>query len=345
MKDLTNPHDRFFKELFSRPETVADFLTHYLPMEVASLLDVSAPELLKDSFVDKDLQTHFSDLLYRVRLKGGEDAFACLLFEHKSWPDEFTAFQVLRYKVRIWEQNRREGATRLPLILPVVLYHGRARWQASTSFQSLVESGNQPMLQRYVPGFEYFLCDLSTLDEDEIKGAALLRVGLSLLKHIFSDDLPERLAEIFALFRQMREQSALEFLQTALKYLSVATDRITKVELSQALTSVFSEKEGGLMQTLAEQWIQEGLQQGLQQGLHQGLHQGLQQGVARAALRMLRRKIGELDEWTQTRISSLPSEQLDQLSEDLLDFNTFDDLNAWLRVHETQAEEPKTQIH
>ena len=337
MSELTNPHDRFFKEVFSRPEAVADFLTHYLPAEVANLLDLGAPELLKDSFVDKDLQTHFSDLLYRVRLKNGEEAFACLLFEHKSWPDEFTAFQVLRYKVRIWEQKLREGAKRLPLILPIVLYHGRARWQADTNFQSLIESGNQPALQKYVPGFEYFLCDLSALKEEEIKGAALLRVGLSLLKHIFSEDLPQRLMDIFAMFHQMQEQSALEFLQTVLKYLSIATDRVTKVELKRVLTSTFSEKEGGLMQTLAEQWIQEGLQQGLQQGLLQG--------VTKITLKMLRRKLGELNEWTQTRISSLPSEQLDQLSEDLLDLNTIDDLEAWLDVHEPQTERPNTQIH
>jgi predicted transposase YdaD len=38
---LTNPHDRFFKELFSRREVAQDFMSHYLPPELVALLDLS----------------------------------------------------------------------------------------------------------------------------------------------------------------------------------------------------------------------------------------------------------------------------------------------------------------
>jgi predicted transposase YdaD len=34
MSELTNPHDRFFKEVFSRPEAARDLLQNYLPEEV-----------------------------------------------------------------------------------------------------------------------------------------------------------------------------------------------------------------------------------------------------------------------------------------------------------------------
>src|SRR5262245_58439780 len=103
MSELANPHDSFFKELLARPDTAADFLANYLPTEVDAELDVSAPELVKDSFIDAELQQHFSDLLYRVRLKQGGAAYVYLLFEHKSAPDAWVAFQLLRYKARIWE--------------------------------------------------------------------------------------------------------------------------------------------------------------------------------------------------------------------------------------------------
>jgi hypothetical protein len=84
MSELINPHDRFCKDLFARPGVAADFLANYLPPGVAGALDLSAPELVKDSFVDPELQEHFSDLLYRVRLKRGGTAFVYVLFEHKS---------------------------------------------------------------------------------------------------------------------------------------------------------------------------------------------------------------------------------------------------------------------
>ena len=35
MEPITNPHDRFFRQVFSRRETAADFLRNYLPAAVA----------------------------------------------------------------------------------------------------------------------------------------------------------------------------------------------------------------------------------------------------------------------------------------------------------------------
>lgn len=60
---LSNPHDRFFKDLFSRQEAARDFLQHYLPTDIVPLLDLDSLDIRKDSFIDPDLQEHFSDLL------------------------------------------------------------------------------------------------------------------------------------------------------------------------------------------------------------------------------------------------------------------------------------------
>ena len=43
MADITNPHDRFFKEVLSREEVARDFLIHYLPSDVVDLFDMSFP--------------------------------------------------------------------------------------------------------------------------------------------------------------------------------------------------------------------------------------------------------------------------------------------------------------
>lgn len=101
MSELTNPHDRFFKESFSRPEIARDFLARYLPPTVATLFDLDTLELRKDSFIDRDLQQPFSDLLYQLSLRQGAKVFVYTLLEHKSSVEPLTSFQLLRYKVRI----------------------------------------------------------------------------------------------------------------------------------------------------------------------------------------------------------------------------------------------------
>ena len=40
MEQISNPHDKFFKEALSRQEAAVDFVVHYLPKDIASLLDV-----------------------------------------------------------------------------------------------------------------------------------------------------------------------------------------------------------------------------------------------------------------------------------------------------------------
>jgi len=199
MSELSNPHDRFFKQVLARPEAASDFLAHYLPPEVARELDLTAPELVKDSFIDAELQQHLSDLLYRVRLRGGGEAYVYVLFEHKSAPEEWVAFQLLRYLVRIWEQVRQEKIKKLPPIFPLVLYHGRRPWRVARHFSSLIAWEEVAALRKYAPEFEYHLVDLSAYSEAEIKGEVFLRVGLLLLKHIFSRKLEPRLPEILAL--------------------------------------------------------------------------------------------------------------------------------------------------
>jgi predicted transposase/invertase (TIGR01784 family) len=79
---LSNPHDRFFKDLFSRQETARDFLQSYLPPDLLQHLDLASLDIHKDSFVDPELQEHFSDILYKVALPAGREAFVYVLFEH-----------------------------------------------------------------------------------------------------------------------------------------------------------------------------------------------------------------------------------------------------------------------
>ena len=45
MAEISNPHDRFFREVFSYPEVAQDFVRYYLPPEVAATLDVSTLEI------------------------------------------------------------------------------------------------------------------------------------------------------------------------------------------------------------------------------------------------------------------------------------------------------------
>ena len=66
------------------------------------------------------------------------------------------------------------------------------------------------------------------------------------------------------------------------------------------------------------------------QGVLEGVQSGKQQGKADLVLRLLKRRIGEIEANDETRINILSEEQLEALGEALLDFSSYDDLSSWL---------------
>jgi hypothetical protein len=66
------------------------------------------------------------------------------------------------------------------------------------------------------------------------------------------------------------------------------------------------------------------------QGIVEGREQGIVEGQSSTILRLLNRKLGNLPESITDRIKSLEPIQLDSLTEDLLDFQSLDDLQNWL---------------
>ena len=69
------------------------------------------------------------------------------------------------------------------------------------------------------------------------------------------------------------------------------------------------------------------------QATAKGRAEGIQEGETSLVLRLLKRRIGELDSQLEVTIGNLSVAQLEELGEALLDFSSQDDLLAWLASH------------
>ena len=100
-----------------------------------------------------------------------------ILFEHKSYVESRIGLDLLRYRVRIWEQCLNAGHTgRLPPIIPVVVYHGAKAWRLSRRFADDV--ADVPALRECIPDCVYYLIDLSGYRDEELQGAVMLQTAL-----------------------------------------------------------------------------------------------------------------------------------------------------------------------
>ena len=154
---IQNPHDRFFKETLGKVEVAKDFLNNYLPGNIIKVIDVDTLEPQKDSFINKELQEGFSDLLFKANINNRE-GYIYFLFEHKSYTRKDIAFQLLRYMMEIWEtKSKKEKADELPVIIPLVVYHGKDRWKIGTTLgEMIVGYKDLPEdIKKFTPNYEY----------------------------------------------------------------------------------------------------------------------------------------------------------------------------------------------
>jgi predicted transposase/invertase (TIGR01784 family) len=103
---------------------------------------------------------------------------------------------------------------------------------------------------------------------------------------------------------------------------------------TQILAGLVLEKEL-IRKILREEIMKESViyQDIIAEGIAKGEAQGIVKGEASLILRLLNRKLGNIPENISQKIQQLPLEQLDNLGEALLDFNTQSDLANWLELN------------
>ncbi|TAN50910.1 MAG: hypothetical protein EPN21_07810 [Methylococcaceae bacterium] len=256
---ITDPHDSFFRETFSRREVAEGFLQSYLPPAVAARIDWSSLEVAKDSFIEKALRKHFSDLIYNARY-GEHDIKVCLLLEHKSHPDIWVSLQLLRYLVRIWElHHKQRPGQKLPPIVPLVLYHGTERWRIPDVFLALFGELDEPLVS-YIPAFRYELCDLNLPKPEEIRGTVLSRLILLALKRVFDPDPKRVLAELLPLVQKiLSRETALEMLEVLLRYYVQTSETLDEKAICELIDATANGEN--TMQTFIDRYIEQGRQQ------------------------------------------------------------------------------------
>lgn len=94
---VAQPHDAFFKEVFSDLERASGFFQEHLPESLVAQVDWPSLELIPASFVRQNLEQSHSDLLYSVRAAGREIQLY-LLFEHQSTVAEEMPLRLLGYQ-------------------------------------------------------------------------------------------------------------------------------------------------------------------------------------------------------------------------------------------------------
>jgi hypothetical protein len=160
----------------------------------------------------------------------------------------------LNFMVKIWHLHLEQEGFPLPVIIPVVLYHGSQRWTIGSEFLSLLDDSAKE-LKEYCPNFSYILNELSEYTDDQIKGKVLARGALLLFKYVFQPGYEEKIPEILRLiFSVIDKETGLEAIESLLRYIFSTTEK-SEEELKEIASKCLPETEENIIMKLAERLV------------------------------------------------------------------------------------------
>ncbi|MHB2018752.1 MAG: Rpn family recombination-promoting nuclease/putative transposase [Candidatus Xenobia bacterium] len=143
--------------LFSHPEMVKRLLRSVVAEAFVDDLDFSTLRKTNHSFVTEQFRERESDIVWELEVRG-EPIYIYILIEFQASVERFMALRVLTYILLFYADllKARPKLTSLPVVFPIVLYHGAAAWSAPTLLEELIEA-RFAGLRAWVPRFQYYM--------------------------------------------------------------------------------------------------------------------------------------------------------------------------------------------
>lgn len=124
-------HDPLYHRLFSQPFMVAELLRGFVTEPWIANLDLDNLDRMNAKSFPDGAHRRDGDMIWKIPLRSGGDAYLLLLLEFQSRPDPWMALRMLVYAGALWQQLVAENSLlaggKLPPIFPLVLYNGRRR--------------------------------------------------------------------------------------------------------------------------------------------------------------------------------------------------------------------------
>ena len=297
-------HDEIYKSIFSRRISVEHLLRFVAGMiddgpEWLAAFDPQTLEPVPTERIDETLHRHLSDLVWRVRLRGGgeEDwAYLFVLIEFQSAVDHLMALRVSTYVNLLYRglwAGRRFGASdRLPPVLPVVLYNGASPWTAAASVEALVAPQGRPS-GATAPVSVYAGSGYVTLDVGRVGGGDLppddvvsLVIGIERMS-----SLEEGYATLLEAFSVLRGSEHRDLRRIFHEWFSLLVGQGAGGAVIEGFEEMERLEEAGELRTPVQDRVRAWQEAEREQGREQGRAEGVEQ--ERALLRRLtERKFG-----------------------------------------------------
>ena len=157
---VNHQHDKIFRTVLDRKSDALALINKALNTQ----LEVQDIEKYNSSFINKVFQNREADIVYKIK-----DRSIFILIEHQTKVDYLMPYRILEYEVAIMQSaidldKIKNKESKIPLVIPIVLYTGNKKWNAKKYLEE-----NQEKIEGIENGLEnYNLIDINELTEKEL---------------------------------------------------------------------------------------------------------------------------------------------------------------------------------
>ncbi|MBA2650536.1 MAG: Rpn family recombination-promoting nuclease/putative transposase [Legionella sp.] len=261
---IINPHDQFFRTALANPRVARDFLKAWLPKDLCERIDFEKLEIQPRSYINDVRQESEVDVLFKTKIDDKE-AYLYFLLEHQSKPDPLMPFRLFKYLCNIMDDHLKTQQTKkLPLVYPLVIYHGKQKYPFSTNIHDLVDAPPELIDRFFLKPFH--LIDLGCIEDETLKKHAWAGVMEFALKHIFSRDILPFLKNMTGLMHELDRSGGRDFLAIVLQYIIERGEISDKDEFFNLIDTKISPEVGEQIMSLAKELKEEGRLEGRLEG-------------------------------------------------------------------------------
>ena len=308
-KRTYHAHDRFFKKMMVNNQVAKEFFMTHLPAEVLEVIDLNCLELQPTSYIDDHCRESISDILFKTRIKGYE-AYLYLMVDHQSQPDKWMPWRVMKCTCNVIDQKMTTDHV-IPLVIPLVVYHGKRSWLYSRDIKDLV-SGPKELIDTYFLK-PFLLVDLNKIEDEILKEHAWSGIMDMAMKYIYVRDMWNHFNPgiVNLLKIIIKTEEGKRVVKIVINYIIDRAEISNKEAFVDLIKETFTEELGEEVMTLAEQWREEGRQESralaeqwreegrqesralAEQWREEGVQKGLEQGSVQEKYKIAERLLAE----------------------------------------------------
>lgn len=138
-KKVNNEHDKVFRTILDDKKEAVTFINKTLELN----LKEEELEKYKENYITEDLMNNQTDIVYKIQNKK-----VFILIEHQTKIDYSMPYRIMEYQYKITKSavdinKLKQKEYKIPIVIPIVLYTGRKKWNAKKYIKEAQESFEQ----------------------------------------------------------------------------------------------------------------------------------------------------------------------------------------------------------